>query len=100
MVTTAELRQRLGKIGIWMPPMTALGLDPAGYGGQIEAAGFRSVWIPMVNDAKALDAIEPVLAGTERLYVGTGIASIWTWEPADLAARADRLAATYGDRFI
>jgi probable F420-dependent oxidoreductase len=100
MATTAELRQRLGKIGIWMPPMTALGLDPAGYGRQIEAAGFRSVWIPMVNDAKALAAIEPVLAGTERLYVGTGIASIWTWEPADLAARADHLAATYGDRFI
>lgn len=80
--------------------MTALGLDPAGYGGEIEKAGFRSVWLPMVNDAKALDTIELVLAGTERLYVGTGIASIWTWEPADLATRVDHLAAAYGDRFI
>lgn len=80
--------------------MTALGLDPAGYGGQIEAAGFRSVWFPMVNEAKAIDSIEPVLAATERLYAGSGIASIWTWEPADLAARVDHLAAAHGDRFI
>jgi probable F420-dependent oxidoreductase len=104
MVTTAqqatELRDELGKLGIWMPPMAALGLDPADYGRQIESAGFRSVWFPGVNDAKSLDAIEQTLAGTERLYVGSGIASIWHWDAADLAARADQLAASYGDRFI
>jgi probable F420-dependent oxidoreductase len=104
MATTAEqaadLRDKLGKLGIWMPPMAALGLDPADYGRQIESAGFRSVWFPGVNDVKALDAIEQTLAGTERLYVGSGIASIWHWDAADLAARADHLAASYGDRFI
>ena len=56
--------------------------------------------VPGVNDAKSLDAIGQVLAGTDTLLVGTGIASIWHWDPADLAARADHLAATYGDRFI
>jgi probable F420-dependent oxidoreductase len=104
MATTAQqatdLRETLGKLGIWMPPMAALGLDPADYGRQIESAGFRSVWFPGVNNVKAMDAIEQVLAGTERLYVGSGIASIWHWDPADLAARADHLAAGYGDRFI
>lgn len=98
--TSAELRQELGKLGIWMPPMTALRLDPAEYGTKIEDAGFRSVWFPGVNDPQSLDVIEQVLAGTEALLVGTGIASIWHWDPADLAARADHLAATYGDRFI
>jgi probable F420-dependent oxidoreductase len=104
MATTAQqatdLRGNLGKLGIWMPPMAALGLDPADYGRQIESAGFRSVWFPGVNDVNALDAVERTLAGTERLYVGSGIASIWHWDPADLAARADHLAASYGDRFI
>jgi probable F420-dependent oxidoreductase len=98
--TTAELRKELGKLGIWMPPMTAIGLNPAEYGAKIQDAGFRSVWFPGVNNAASLDAIEQVLAGTNRLFVGTGIASIWHWDPADLAVRADHLAATYGDRFI
>jgi probable F420-dependent oxidoreductase len=96
----AELRRQLGKLGIWMPPMAALGLDPAEYGAKIQEAGFGSVWFPGVNDAKSLDAIGQVLAGTDTLLAGTGIASIWHWDPADLAARADHLAATYGDRFI
>ena len=100
MVTTTELRHALGKIGIWMPPMSALGLDPGQYGREIEGKGFRSVWFPGVNDPKSLDDVEATLAGTTDLYVGTGIASVWHWDPADLAARADRLAASYGDRFI
>jgi probable F420-dependent oxidoreductase len=99
-MTTAELRQALGRLGIWMPPLTALGLDPAEYGAKIEGTGFGSVWFAMVNDAKSLDVIEQVLAGTTSLFVGTGIASVWHWDPADLAARADHLAAAYGDRFI
>jgi probable F420-dependent oxidoreductase len=100
MVTTTEMRHALGKIGIWMPPMSALGLDPGQYGREIEGKGFRSVWFPGVNDPKSLDDVEATLAGTTDLYVGTGIASVWHWDPADLAARADRLAASYGDRFI
>jgi probable F420-dependent oxidoreductase len=100
MATSTELRHALGKVGIWMPPMPALGLDPGQYGRQIESQGFRSVWFPGVNDGASLDAVEATLAGTTDLYVGTGIASVWHWEPAELAAQADRLAASYGDRFI
>jgi probable F420-dependent oxidoreductase len=100
MATATELRHALGRVGIWMPPMRTLGLDPGQYGLQIESRGFRSVWLPRVNDVESLDAIEATLAATTSLYVGTGIASVWHWDPADLAARADRLAARYGDRFI
>jgi probable F420-dependent oxidoreductase len=100
MASSTELRHALGKIGIWMPPMAALGLNPGQYGREIESRGFRSVWFPGVNDGESLDAVEATLAGTSELYVGTGIASVWHWDPADLAARADRLAASYGDRFI
>jgi probable F420-dependent oxidoreductase len=100
MATATGLRHELGKIGIWMPPMSALGLEPGPYGREIEAAGFRSVWFPGVNDPASLDQVEATLAGTTDLYVGTGIASVWHWDPADLAARADHLSASYGDRFI
>jgi probable F420-dependent oxidoreductase len=100
MTTTAELRQALGRLGIWMPPMAALGLDPAQYGKAIEDAGFRSVWFPGVNGPENLEPLAQVLAATSHLIVGTGIASVWTWDPADLAGRADQLAAAYPGRFI
>ena len=70
------------------------------FGKKIEDAGFRAVWVPGVDDATALDALEPVLAATTQLVVATGIANIWTWEPADLAARTDQLAGSYPGRFI
>jgi len=83
-----------------MPPPAGTGLDPAQYARQIEAAGFTSVWFPGMNSRAALASVEPTLAATERLVLGTGIASVWTWAPAELAAEANRLAAAYPDRFI
>jgi probable F420-dependent oxidoreductase len=83
-----------------MPPPAGTGLDPAAYAREIEAAGFTSVWFPRMNSLADLRAVEPTLAATERLVLGTGIASVWTWPPAELAAEANRLAAAYPDRFI
>src|ERR1700722_15095064 len=100
MQTTDELRRVLGPVGIWMPPPAGTGLDPAAYAREIEAAGFTSVWFPGMNSLEALAAVEPTLAATERLGLGTGIASAWTGTPAELAAETNRLAAAYPDRFI
>src|SRR5215469_18629636 len=100
MTTTDELRQALGRTGIWMPPPARIGLDPAAYARAVEEAGFGSVWIPGVNAAADFDALEPLLSATGRLVVATGIASVWTWPPDELAARADALAGRYPGRFI
>jgi probable F420-dependent oxidoreductase len=100
MTTTEDLRRVLGPLGIWMPPPARIGIDPARYGRQIEDAGFTSVWYPGMNSAADLAAVEPALAHTETLILGTGIASVWTWRAAELAAEADRLTATYDGRFI
>jgi probable F420-dependent oxidoreductase len=100
MITTDELRLALGPLGIWMPPPARIGIDPQSYAREIEAAGFTSVWYPSVNSAADLAAIEPALAATDKLVLGTGIASIWTWQAAELAAAADRLDGLYPGRFI
>jgi probable F420-dependent oxidoreductase len=83
-----------------MPPPAGIGIEPESYARQIEAAGFTSVWYPFMNSAAALAAVEPALAATKRLVLGTGIASVWTWRPADLAAAAQRLENLYPGRFI
>jgi probable F420-dependent oxidoreductase len=100
MITTDELRRVLGPLGIWMPPPARIGIEPESYARQIEAAGFTSVWYPGVNSAADLAAVEPALAATERLVLGTGIASVWTWPPAELAAAAERLENQYPGRFV
>ena len=100
MITTDELRRTLGPLGIWMPPPARIGIEPESYAREIEAAGFTSVWYPGVNSAADLAAAEPALAATERLVLGTGIASVWTWPPDDLAAAAERLEDLYASRFV
>ncbi len=100
MNTTDELRRTLGPLGIWMRPPAAIGVEPESYARKIEAAGFTSVWYPAMNSPADLAAVEVALAATERLVLGTGIASVWTWQPADLAAAANRLHGQYPGRFI
>jgi len=53
-----------------------------------------------MNSPADLASVEPALAATERLVVGTGIASVWTWDPTDLAAATDRLETLYPGRFV
>jgi probable F420-dependent oxidoreductase len=100
MITTDELRRTLGPLGIWMPPPARIGIEPESYAREIEAAGFTSLWYPGMNSPADLAAVEPALAATERLVLGTGIASVWTWPPAELAAAAERLENLYPGRFI
>jgi probable F420-dependent oxidoreductase len=100
METADELRRVLGPFGIWMPPPAAIGRDAEAYGREIEAAGFTSVWFPGMNSVADLASVEPMLAATSRLVLGTGIASVWTWAPAELARETNRLAAAYPGRFI
>ena len=100
-MTAAELRQRLRRVGIWMPPPERAGIDPAKTAAAIEGAGFTSVWIGGGNATPdALDRLRPLLAGSENLIVATGIANVWAWEPARLRAAAAALAADFPDRFI
>jgi probable F420-dependent oxidoreductase len=100
MTTTEELRRSLGRVGIWMPPPARIGLDPSAFAQSIEGAGFGSVWVPGVNAHEDLLALEPLLAATGRLTVASGIASVWTWAPRELAAGAEQLSVRYQGRFI
>ncbi len=100
-MTPDELRSRLGRVGIWMPPPAWIGADPAATAAAIERAGFTSAWIGGGNaTADALELLRPLLAGTERLVVATGIVNIWAWEPKRLRSEAAALAADFPGRFI
>lgn len=103
-MTPDELRSRLespGRLGIWMPPPAWIGADPAATAAAIERAGFTSVWIGGGNATPdALELLRPLLAGSSRLLVATGIANIWAWQPAQLRAEAAALATDFPGRFV
>jgi probable F420-dependent oxidoreductase len=100
-MTTDELRSRLGRVGIWMPPPERTGVDPAVTAAAIERAGFTSAWIGGGNATQdAFARLRPLLAGSENLIVATGIANVWAWEPARMRAEAEDLAGEFPGRFI
>jgi probable F420-dependent oxidoreductase len=100
-MTTDELRSRLGRVGIWMPPPERIGVDPAATAAAIERAGFTSVWVGGGNpDQAAFARLRAQLAGSERLIVAPGIANVWAWEPGGLRTAAEALAADFPGRFI
>jgi probable F420-dependent oxidoreductase len=101
MTTTADLRARLRRVGIWMPPPKATGKEPAELAAAIEQAGFTSVWVGGGNAAPAdFAALRGLLEGSERLIVAPGIANIWAWDVLALRAEAERLANDFPGRFI
>jgi len=98
---TDELRARLGRLGIWMPPPAWIGADPAATAATIERAGFTSVWIGGGNATPdAFTLLRPLITATSSLIVATGIANIWAWDPATMRAEASALAAECPGRFI
>jgi probable F420-dependent oxidoreductase len=100
-MTTEELRARLGHVGIWMPPPERNGLDAVACAAAIEQAGFTSVWVGGGNpDKAAFTRLRAQLAGSERLIVATGIVNVWAWEPGELRAAGEGLAADFPGRFI
>jgi len=100
-MTAAELRHRLRRVGIWMPPPERTGVDPEKTAAEIERAGFTSVWVGGGNATPdAFDRLRPLLAGSARLIVATGIANVWAWEPGEMRAAAAALAAEFPGRFI
>jgi probable F420-dependent oxidoreductase len=100
---TAELnladgwRSRLGIVGVWAGGAAA---SPE-LARQVEELGFGAVWVGGSNpDPAALAGREAMLAATERIVVATGIASIWSWDPAELAGETAAIDGAHPGRFL
>jgi probable F420-dependent oxidoreductase len=63
----------------------------------VEELGYGTFWL---GGSPRLSEVRPLLEGSERLVVGTGIVNIWAYEPAQLSAEYAELAADFADRLI
>ncbi|WP_374122011.1 TIGR03620 family F420-dependent LLM class oxidoreductase [Frankia sp. AiPa1] len=104
-----EIRRRLGRFGVWIPPFVLLSTPVATQRrevARIERLGYGSVWSgegppdsPVGSrDAFALYGV--LLAATERIVVGVGIANIHARSAMTMHTGAATLAEAYPDRFV
>lgn len=91
----------IGRVGIWS---FTLELVPARQAqdaaAEIEALGYKAVWIPEAMGREAFTHSAVLLAGTRRLVVATGIANIFARDPVTMAAAQKTVTEAYPDRFL
>jgi len=91
----------IGRVGIWNFTLEQLPARQAqDAAAEIEALGFKVVWIPEAMGREAFSHAGLLLAGTRRLVVATGIASIFARDPVTMAAAQKTLTEAYPDRFL
>jgi probable F420-dependent oxidoreductase len=86
-----------GKFGIWTT-YRAIGEDNARDAAKlVEELGYGAFWL---GGSPLLPSVRPLLAGSERLTVATGIVNVWANEPATLAAEHAELAVDFPGRLL
>lgn len=108
-MTVEDIRARLGRFGVWLSPMTMLAAPIPVQREQfarIERLGYGSVWTgepPATSPGVSRDAfaqLAVVLAATEQLVAGTGIANITMRHPVAMHSAAATFAEAYPQRVI
>ncbi|MEG8177405.1 TIGR03620 family F420-dependent LLM class oxidoreductase [Nocardia terpenica] len=96
-------RKALGPVGVLLPisftSAPSAELQRAAVG-RLERAGYRAAWTNEAFGKDALVQLSILLAATERMTFGTGIANIWVREPQTAHGAAALLAQAYPDRFV
>ena len=93
---------RLGRIGVWSGAFTvapAAEARPAAR--EIEELGYDTLWYPEgLGTRESFTNGAVLLAATDRIRVGSGIANIWARDAVAAANAARVLSDAYDDRFL
>jgi probable F420-dependent oxidoreductase len=97
------VRERLGPVGVWLGSLLAPApIDEERRAARrIEELGYGSLWTGEIVGGKEAFAHQSVLlAATEHLVTGTGIANVWSRQPGVMEGGASTLGAAYPGRFV
>jgi len=91
----------IGRVGIWTFAFESLRAGRAQeLAAEIESLGFGAIWIPEAVGRDAIAGSALLLAGTERITVATGIATIWGRDPMTMAAGHRTVSEWFPGRFL
>ena len=95
-------RQRLGPVGVWLASLRLATADEErGAARHIEQLGYGSLWAgELIGGKEAFAHQSLLLAATEHLVTGTGIANVWARHPAAMEGGAALLGGAYPGRFV
>jgi probable F420-dependent oxidoreductase len=97
-------RTALGPLGVFLPASftSAISIDLQRESvGRLERAGYRTTWTNEVVGGKDVFVqLAVLLAATERMVFGTGIANIWARPPQTMHGAAALLAQAYPGRLV
>lgn len=104
MTVVDAARRAWGPVGVFLPvsATTAPSADMQREAvGRLERAGYRTAWVNEVVGGKdAFVQLAVLLAATERMGFGTGVANIWARSPQTTHGAAALLAQAYPGRFV
>jgi probable F420-dependent oxidoreductase len=92
----------LGKVGVFSVPMEVV---PAATGiafaRELEELGYSAVWTGEgLGTREMFTNAAAILAGTEKIVWGSGIANIWARDPVTTVTATRTLNESYGNRFL
>lgn len=104
-ITTIEAARRaLGSVGAFLPFSTSVAASMTAQRDavqRLEQSGYRAAWTNEgVGGKDALVQLAVLLAATERMSFGTGIANIWARSPQTAHGAAAMLADAYPGRLV
>jgi probable F420-dependent oxidoreductase len=92
---------QLGRVGLWTFQLDLLPSAQArDTAAELESLGYPMLWVPEAVNRDPIANSAMLLAATERLVVGTGIASIWSRDAMAMQASHLTLSEAFPDRFV
>jgi probable F420-dependent oxidoreductase len=92
---------QLGRVGLWTFQLDLLPASAAReMAAELETLGYPTIWVPEAVNRDPIANCAMLLAATERLVLGTGIASIWSRDAMAMQASHLTLSEAHPDRFV
>jgi probable F420-dependent oxidoreductase len=96
-----RIAERIGQVGIWAGQMSSLPADALRRSAaEVERLGFGSLWFGESFGREAFAHAALLLASTDALVVGTGIANIYARDPVAMANGGRTLEEAWPGRFV
>jgi hypothetical protein len=103
-VVVGQARERLGTVGVWLQAAVLRSVPPGERAAQfrrIEELGYGSLWTGETpGGGDVFVRLGSVLAATERLVAGSGIANVWARPAVTAHGAAATLGEAYPGRFV
>lgn len=94
-------RLRDTRVGIWTTALDAVPAAQAGaYAAELQALGYGSLWFGEAYGREAFTSAGLLLAATDRLVIGTGIANVYGRDAVTGNAAGRTLNAAYPERLV